>query len=147
MFWLKAESVKIDGKTYDLSNAAQIDHFTCKMHLWQNIWTPLEDGGVFNDLDSNNYVAWRKEFVKSLKEFDKLYVKHEKTTNKEFMGYINEAFMPLTELWEANNNYYNLNKMVEAGVNVPEFRTKAVEDKFIEKMMKFMDVLKAYGSL
>lgn len=47
-----------------------------------------------------------------MKEWDKMYVKHEKTTNKELGAIQMEAFIPLTDLWEANNNYYNINKMV-----------------------------------
>jgi hypothetical protein len=63
-----------------------------------------------------------------LKEWDKMYVKHEKTTNKELGAIIAEAFTPLTELWEANNNFFNINKMVHEGIQVPEFRLKALED-------------------
>jgi hypothetical protein len=79
-------------------------------------------------LNPDDYIAWRKEAVKLLKEWDKMYVKHEKTTNKELGLIISTAFIPLTDLWEANNNFYNINKMIENGINVPEFRLKALED-------------------
>ena len=57
-----------------------------------------------------------------------MYVKHEKTTNKELGAIQSEAFQPLTELWEATNNYYNINKMISDGINVPDFRFKALEN-------------------
>jgi hypothetical protein len=79
-------------------------------------------------LNPDDYIAWRKEAVKLLKEWDKMYVKHEKTTNKELGSIIATAFIPLTDLWEANNNFYNINKMVADGIPVPEFRLKALED-------------------
>ena len=55
--------------------------------------------------------------------------------------------MPLTDLWEANNNYYNINKMIEDGIQVPDFRIKALEDQFILKMTKVCDILMNYGQL
>lgn len=76
-----------------------------------------------------------------------MYVKHEKTTNKELGAIIAEAFTPLTELWEANNNFYNINKMVHEGIQVPEFRLKALEDQFILKMTRVCDILATYGQL
>jgi len=47
----------------------------------------------------------------------------------------------LTELWEANNNYYNINKMIADGVEVPDFRVKALEDQFVLKLTKICDIL------
>ena len=74
-------------------------------------------------------------------------MKHEKTTNKELGAIQQEAFIPLTDLWEATNNYYNIRRMVESGVHVPEFRTKAVEDQFILKLTRVCDILNSYGAL
>jgi len=102
---------------------------------------------VLSELNVDNYQTWKKETTKSLKEWDKMYVKHEKTTNKELGAIIEEAFIPLTELWEANNNYFNINKMVADGINVPEFRLKALEDQFIMKLTKVCDLLKSFGKL
>lgn len=76
-----------------------------------------------------------------------MYVKHEKTTNKELGAIITEAFIPLTDLWEANNNFYNINNMIAAGVYVPEFRFKALEDQFILKMTKVCDIFAQYGQM
>lgn len=57
-----------------------------------------------------------------------MYVKHEKTTNKEISAIHSAAFEPLTQLWEANQNYYNLKQMIHHKIEVPEFRLKAIED-------------------
>ncbi len=80
-----------------------------------------------------------------LKEWDKMYVKHEKTTNKELGAIQAEAFIPLTDLWEANNNFFNINNMIASGIHVPEFRVKALEDQFILKMTKVCDILAQFG--
>jgi hypothetical protein len=127
MFFERAEIIKIDGKDYPISNASNIDHFNCKQHLC-GIWQVQFDPSKIESLNPDDYVPWRKESVKMLKEWDKMYVKHEKTTNKELGAIIAEAFTPLTELWEANNNFFNINKMVHEGIQVPEFRHKALED-------------------
>lgn len=33
MFFLKKEEIKIDGVTYPISNACQVDCYNCKMNL------------------------------------------------------------------------------------------------------------------
>jgi hypothetical protein len=127
MFFERAENIKIDGKEYPISNASNIDHFNCKSHL-VGIWQIQFDPSKIEGLNPDDYIAWRKESVKMLKEWDKMYVKHEKTTNKELGAIQAEAFIPLTDLWEANNNFYNINNMIASGIHVPEFRVKALED-------------------
>jgi hypothetical protein len=144
MFFERAEIIKIDGNSYPISNASNIDHFNCKQHLC-SIWQVHFEASKIEGLNPDDYIAWRKEAVKLLKEWDKMYVKHEKTTNKELGQIISTAFIPLTDLWEANNNFYNINKMVADGIHVPEFRLKALEDQFIIKLTKVCDILANFG--
>jgi len=82
MFFERCETIKIDGKLYEVSNASNVDHFNCKMHMC-SLWQIQFDRDKIDDLAVDNYVNWRKESIKVLKEWDKMYVKHEKTTNKE----------------------------------------------------------------
>lgn len=82
MFFERAEVIKIDGREYPISNASNIDHFNCKQHLC-GIWQVHFDHGNVEGISADTYVAWKKEAIKLLKEWDKMYVKHEKTTNKE----------------------------------------------------------------
>lgn len=82
MFFERCETIRIDGKLYEVSNASNVDHFNCKMALC-GLWQVTFSSDAIADLSVDNYVAWRKETVKALKDWDKMYVKHEKTTNKE----------------------------------------------------------------
>ena len=144
MFWERGEAIRIDDQVHEISNFANVDHFNCKQALCM-IWQVQISPEAFADLNSDTWVAWKKETVKSLKEFEKMYVKHEKVTNKELGGYIALSFIPLTDMWEANWNYFNILKLINDGQNIPEFRFKAVEDKFIEKMTRLCTLLTNYG--
>jgi hypothetical protein len=57
------------------------------------------------------------------------------------------AMKPLVELWEANRNLYNINRMIISGVVVPEFRFHALEEQFVLKMSKVLETLTLYGKL
>lgn len=144
MFWERGEAIRIDDQVHEISNFANVDHFNCKQALC-GIWQVQFDPERVADLNMDDWVAWKKESVKTLKEFEKMYVKHEKVTNKELGGYIAISFIPLTDMWEANWNYFNIMKMIESGANVPDFRFKAVEDKFVEKMTRLCTLLTNYG--
>jgi len=80
------------------------------------IWSLTFDPSNIEGLAVDSYISWRKDTVKTLKEWDKMYVNHEKKTNKELGAIQAEAFIPLTDLWEANNNYFNIKKMIADGV-------------------------------
>lgn len=137
--------IKIDDQAHEISNFANVDHFNCKSKIAVDIWADKFDPDKIEDLNAENWVSWKKETVKVLKEFEKMYQKHEKVTNKELGGYIALSFVPLTDCWDANWNYFNILKMINDGVNVPEFRFKAIEDKFIEKMTRLCTILTNYG--
>lgn len=144
MFWERGEAIKIDDQVHEISNFANVDHFNCKTKICE-IWSLGFDPDKIEDLNADNWVQWKKESVKMLKEFEKMYQKHEKVTNKELGAYIASSFVPLTDAWDANWNYYNILKMINDGVNVPDFRFKAIEDKYIEKMTRLCNLLTTYG--
>ena len=75
MFFLKKEEIKICGTTYPISNACQVDSYNCKMHLITAVCFQTGPDTV-NSLDQDNYTAWKKEAIKALKDWDKMYVKH-----------------------------------------------------------------------
>mgnify|MGYP004370356583 CR=1 FL=1 len=54
------------------------------------------------DLDFNTYTSWRKELIKKLKEWDKMYLKHIKSVYPEMSGIHSAAMKPLTILIDAN---------------------------------------------
>lgn len=69
MFFERCEVIRICGKAYDVSDAANISTFNCKMHMWI-IWGNKLSHDTIMNLSADNYAAFRKETIKVLKEFD-----------------------------------------------------------------------------
>lgn len=145
MFFQRCEVIRICGKAYDVSEAANISCFNCKMHMCV-IWGSICHEGMIQqanlshdtimNLSADNYAAYRKETIKVLKEFDQKYINHEMTESKE-IGLIHaEAFIPLTDLWEATNDYH---KMITDGQD-----EKPIEDQFIMKLTNICDILATF---
>jgi hypothetical protein len=57
------------------------------------------------------------------------------------------AFKPLTEVWEANLNFHHLNEMIRKGTKVPEFRFEALEEQFVLKITRMLEIFRDYGRL
>lgn len=55
--------------------------------------------------------------------------------------------LPLTNLFESNFNFFCLNRLIDAGEKCPDFRYKALEDKFIEHMTKVCDLFRDFAHL
>ena len=105
MFFKRVEELVIDGHKYIVSNAALFDHFKCKeliIGLWAHINKEMTDS-----LDKNTYNGWKKDLSSKLKEWDRYYVKHQRNTNPELSQIHHASLLPLTNLMESNNNYYN----------------------------------------
>lgn len=132
MFFEKCEKFTIDGVTFDITNATGVEIWNCKEKLVE-IFNYFENDSLEMNLSENTYQSWRKELIKLLKEFDKLYVKHIKS------GYIlqNEIHMtamkPLVNLLESNENFHFLEE-IEKKKEVPKFRHEALETKFCEHL-------------
>jgi len=47
---------------------------------------------------------------------------------------------------ESNFNYYNILRLKEMDPDLPDFRLKALEEKFIEYLTKVCDILAAFPS-
>ena len=147
MFFEKAEKVTIDGTTYEISNGAMVDMWNCKSALI-DIYNFLQPDMMEQNRDMNTYTSWKKELIKLLKEWDKVYVKHIKATYPEMSGYHANAMKPLTLLIEANLNFHKLNLMIESPTEVvPEFRFKALEVEFCKYFTGVCDILKEFGTL
>lgn len=109
MFFEKVETISIDGVNYIISNAAQVEMWTCKSAI-VDIYNFLDDDNIEMNRTADTYQSWKKELIKMLKEWDKFYVKH--SGNKGTTGEMNtlhmSAMKPLSELIEANLNFHNL---------------------------------------
>ena len=75
MFFVKKDELKICGHTYYISNAVQVDCYNSKMMLCTGICQVLSPDQV-NGLDCDNYQTWRKELIKTLKDWDKQMTNH-----------------------------------------------------------------------
>lgn len=78
--------------------------WTCKENI-VGIYDYLDPDAMNMDLDMNTFNAWKKELVKKLKDWDKCYLKHQKSTYPE-INKIHEAGMkPLVDLMKSNTNF------------------------------------------
>ena len=146
MFFKKGEEIRIDGHTYPISNGANVDCINCKFFVAGTLCTQI-GRDMFDTLEADTYAAWRKDTVKVLKDWDKIYVKHQKNINKEILSIHDAAFKPLFELWEANLNFHNINKMIDKNIEVPVFRFEALEEQFVQKMTKICEIFTLFGKL
>lgn len=138
MFFKRVEDLDIDGKRYTVSNAALFDHFKCKeviIGIWDHIKSDMT-----NNLEKSTFQGWKKDLSGKLKEWDKHYVKHARSTNPELAEIHKEALNPLVQLMEANFNYYNFKNLLKNNPDLPEFRRKALEEKFIVWLTKVCDI-------
>ena len=129
MYFEKKEFVIIDGIKYEISNPVQVDMFNCKSAIVE-VYNFLLPDSVEMNRTFENYTTWKKDLVKILKEWDKVYVKHIKTSYPEMSANHAKAMLPLTNLIESNLNFHKLELMIAAKEEVPEFRFKALEEEF-----------------
>ena len=144
MFFKRVEELDIDGKRYFVSNAALFDHFKCK-EVIIGLWEHIKNDST-SSLDKSSFGSWRKELVSKLKEWDKHYVKHMRNTNPELSLIHTQALKPLVDLMESNFNYYNFLILKENNPDLPDFRYRALEEKFVEHFTKVCDILAAFPS-
>jgi hypothetical protein len=70
----------------------------------------------------DSYTSWKKDLMKMLKEWDKMYTKHMKSIYPEMNKIHTDAMKPLTDLITANLNLHNLEQMEKDKKEVPDFR-------------------------
>ncbi len=83
----------------------------------------------------------------NLKKWDVTYVRHAKSFNPEMNAIHTTAMKPLADLWAANLNLFNINNMINAGVQVPNFRFNALEEQFVLKLTKVCEIFNNHGKL
>ena len=73
--------IKIDGEAHVVPVPVNLDHFNCR-ESFLNIIRRIEEGCDEDDpINVDNLASWKKELLKELKEFEKKYVKHAKSSN------------------------------------------------------------------
>ena len=139
---LATDEIDIDGIRYEVSNAVNQDHFDCK-EKFMNIITHLDVGYESDFLAPDTLASWKKELISKLKDFEKKYVKHCKTTNPVLAAIHTKSMQPVCDLMEASVNLQNF-KVLDRTKQFPDFRKKALTEKFIEHLTKVCDILKGF---
>ena len=73
--------LKIDGIAYPMAVSVNTDHLNCKASFLDFMLEieRLEDDGE----QAENLASWKKDVISRLKDFEKKYVKHAKSVNKD----------------------------------------------------------------
>lgn len=145
MFLEKCEKIFIDGTTYDITNTSQVELWNCKQQLVE-IYNFLDDGMIEMTQTAETYTTWRKDLIKLLKEFDRLYLKHIKSGFVEMSAIHSKAMKPLTDILASNLNFTYLEN-IEKKKDVPKFRHEALETKFCDHLTHLCNIFRDYGDL
>ena len=145
MFLEKCEKKTIDGVTYEITNATSVEIWNCKSKIVE-IYNCLDPSMMEMQLTAETYIQWKKDLIRLLKEWDKLYVTHIKNGYLEMNNIHMSAMRPLTDLLESNLNLTNLEK-IEEKKEVPSFRHQALEEKFCQHMTRICEIFRDYGQL
>ena len=100
---LQEDFIVIDGVSYEVTNSANQDHFACK-ETFMSVFQHLEQYYDGEELSPDNLAAFKKEVISKLKDFERKYVKHVKTTNGLLAGIHTKAMQPVVDLMEASVN-------------------------------------------
>ena len=114
-----------------------------------NIIRHLEQG--YDDFPENltqdNLSSWKKELISKLKDFEKKYVKHAKSTNPALAEIHATAMKPVVELMDSAVNLDNFNIIAAKKPDkFPDFRRKALEAKFVENLTAVCKIIKGFAN-
>lgn len=99
-----------------------------------------------DEWNSDTFASWKKDLISKLKEFDKKYVKHAKQTNPGLADIHKKAMFPIVELTNSGYNLKNFRKLDQGG-KMPDFRKKALTEKFINDLTAICTTLTLYAPI
>ena len=146
MFFDKVEKKSLDGVMYEITNGTQVEIWNCKQQI-VDIYTYVEPDMMNMQLNADTYTSWKKELIKYLKDFDKLYVKHIKSGFVEMNVIHTSAMKPLLDMMSSNYNLNNLEQLEKKNPDLPSFRRMALQDKFIQHMTRICEIFRDFGTL
>ena len=146
MFFEKTEQISIDGRVYDITMNAKVECFTCK-EILSDLCLMVNPDSMDDQCTFETYTSWKKDFVKKLKEWDKMYVKHIKSAYGDMNTIHMTAMKPLLDLITANENFHNLEVMIKQKKEVPQFRHIALEEEFCKFLTGVCEIFRDYGDL
>lgn len=146
MFFDKCEKKSIDGVNYEITNGTQVEIWNCKQ-LINDIYQVIDPGMMEISLNADSYTTWKKDLVKLLKEFDKMYVKHVKSGFVEMSAVHTAAMRPLLDMMSSNFNLHALEQLEKKNADVPAFRKDALQEKFTQHLTRLCEIFRDYGNL
>ena len=148
MFFEKSETVTFDGITYDVSPLARFETYNSKVALVE-VFNYLDPERMGQEMTFDTYLSWKKELLKTCKEWDKLYVKHssKKGSYEEVNAIHENAMKPMMDLCGANLNFSRLEGMIREKKVVPDFRYQALEFELCRFMTGVCVILHEHGTL
>jgi hypothetical protein len=146
MFLEKCEKKSIDGVMYEITNNSQVEIWNCKTKIVE-IFNFMDPSMFDMSLTPDSYISWKKELVKHLKEWDKIYTKHIKSGYVEMSLIHSTAMKPLSELLESNLNLHFFEELAKKKKDLPAFRHEALEDKFAGHLTRVCEIFRDFGNL
>jgi hypothetical protein len=73
--------VEFNGIKHHVTNDHDNHHKICRQDMVEKLWPKLNAEDIDQQLDQENYKGYRTEMVKILKDFEKKYQAHLKTSN------------------------------------------------------------------
>jgi len=146
MFLEKCEKKAIDGTTYEISNNTQVEIWNCKTKIVE-IFNCLDPGMFEMSITPDTYVSWKKELIKHIKEWDKMYTKHIKSGYVEMSAIHSSAMKPLSDLLESNQNLHFFEELMKKKKDLPTFRHEALEEKFCGHLTRVCEIFRDYGEM
>jgi hypothetical protein len=146
MFFDKCEKKAIDGTTYEISNGTTVELWNCKQQLIE-IYNAVDPGMADITFSMDAYTQGKKDLIKMLKEFDKLYTKHIKSGYVEMSAIHQAAMRPLIDMMSSNFNLHALEQLQAKGQDLPVFRREALQEKFCQHMTRMCEIFRDYGEL
>ena len=65
--------IKFDGKEYEVSAGANLDHTNCRQFITVELWPKFCMEDIDDLITVNTFKAYRTDIVKKLKDWDKRY--------------------------------------------------------------------------
>lgn len=146
MFFDKCEKKSIDGVSYEITNGTQVEIWNCKQMLY-DIYQTLDMSMWEINVTPDTYLQWKKDLIKLLKEFDKLYVKHMKSGFVEMNTIHTAAMKPLLDMMSANFNLNALELIEKKTQEVPSFRKEALSEKYCQYLTRICEIFRDFGNL
>lgn len=150
MFFTRLErgnEIVIDGEVYIISMQSNVGNYECRSALFE-VASLFTDDRLSMECQYDTYTQWKKDLVKACKEWEKNYVKHQKTKIYDEMQALHDrAMKPLSDLIAKNLEFSQLERMIDREKEgaIPEFRFIALEEEFVKCMTNVCEIFKLYG--